>query len=565
MRTFGRLGDVRGGGRRAGALMAAVGLAVSGAALTAPAASAAGEAYLEGAAVTGYSIDHNLGSPVATNTFNIRTETGDRYQAYCVEYQISGVNETPMSEVGWGQMPGSNDFTENAEYVNWILNNSYPAIDVDAVAGAVDAAVESGHFHDGLTEKEAVTATQAAIWHYSDGMGFRQVAGVQSQHADSDVRRLYTYLTDDAVNVGLADEPEAAAINLTVENPEGIVGELVGPFLIEATRDVTALSADRDDIELVNAQGETINLEAPPLGEPIFAQVPADTQAGEINIIAEINAAPVAGRLFVGAAERTQSMVMAQTDSYVAMQDRISLSWTTPTVVTPELGTTATDKADGDKVVSSDGVVVDQVRYSGLTVGQVYTVKGELMDKATNLPTGIKSEATFTAEVTDGTISLEFILTEETAGKSLVVFERLYLADGELVAEHADIDSVEQSVMVEELVVTPVPTPTETATPTPAPTETPAPTPTETPIEAAPVPTPTTSATPTPTETPAPAAPAPVETPAPTTSAPATPPVTGGEAELARTGAQTVGLVSGSLLLLAVGAAVLFLNRRRKG
>ncbi len=545
-RGLGRPGVVRGGHRLA-ALMAAATLAVSGAAFAAPAAHAAGDASLEGVAVGGYAISHNLnGYAVATNTFSIRTESGDRYQAYCVEYRVPGRNEAPMREIGWDRMPGNNDFTENAAYVNWILNNSYPALDAAAVAEAVNADVKDGHFHDGLTEKEAVTATQAAIWHYSDGMEFRQVAGVQSYQADSDVRRLYEYLTSEEFNVGLADEPEAAAIDLTSEKTEGVAGELVGPFVIEATRDVAALSTDRDDVVLVDAQGTPVSLDAPPIGEPIFVQVPVGTAEGKINITAEINAAPVAGRLFVGEEVRTQSMVMAQTDSYVALQDRISLSWTTPMVAAPELGTTATDKSDGDKVVASDGVVVDEVRYTGLTVGEVYTVKGELMDKDSGESTGITSEATFTADKADGVVSLEFKLTEETAGKNLVVFERLYLASGELVAEHADINSAEQSVVVEALEAAPAPTPTET--PAPAPTETPAPTatPTEAPIEAAPAP----SAT---------------ATPAPETSAPAAPPVAGGDGELARTGAQTVGLVGGSLLLLAAGAVVLFLNRRRRG
>ncbi|MDU0478629.1 VaFE repeat-containing surface-anchored protein [Staphylococcus chromogenes] len=93
------------------------------------------------------------------------------------------------------------------------------------------------------------------------------------------------------------------------------------------------------------------------------------------------------------------------------------------------LRTTATDKADGDKELAMGGaVVVDRILYTGLTVGNWYTVTGELMDKATGAPTGIKAWKTFQATTQNGSVDVEFEVPAGYAGKSLVAFETLFNA-----------------------------------------------------------------------------------------------------------------------------------------
>ncbi|XBH21307.1 VaFE repeat-containing surface-anchored protein [Jonesiaceae bacterium BS-20] len=117
----------------------------------------------------------------------------------------------------------------------------------------------------------------------------------------------------------------------------------------------------------------------------------------------------------------------------------------------PTLGTKATDQADGDKFLHwTGGTITDQVTYTGLIIGDEYTVTGELMDKATGEGTGILGETTFTAEERDGTIAVEFIVPEGFAGDTLVVFEKLYNVDGKIVASHEDIEDEDQTVVVED-------------------------------------------------------------------------------------------------------------------
>src|SRR5699024_10799016 len=112
--------------------------------------------------------------------------------------------------------------------------------------------------------------------------------------------------------------------------------------------------------------------------------------------------------------------------------------------------------ADGDKYLNHDGgTIIDVVSYESLTPGTEYTVTGELMDKATGEGTGITGETTFTAEATSGKVDVEFTFGEELAGKTLVVFERLYIAaeleedpDTDPVVVHEDIEDEEQTVVV---------------------------------------------------------------------------------------------------------------------
>ena len=96
---------------------------------------------------------------------------------------------------------------------------------------------------------------------------------------------------------------------------------------------------------------------------------------------------------------------------------------------------------------------MDTVRYSGLTPGKKYEVKGTLMDAKTGKELQvngktIKAQKEFVPEKADGTVEIEFTVdTTELAGKTFVVFEDLY-RDGRKIAVHADIKDEGQSITV---------------------------------------------------------------------------------------------------------------------
>ena len=59
----------------------------------------------------------------------------------------------------------------------------------------------------------------------------------------------------------------------------------------------------------------------------------------------------------------------------------------------------------------------------------------------------IKAEATFTPEKSSGTVNVDFTFNASSlGGKSVVVFEKLYTAEGKEIANHEDINDEGQTV-----------------------------------------------------------------------------------------------------------------------
>lgn len=120
----------------------------------------------------------------------------------------------------------------------------------------------------------------------------------------------------------------------------------------------------------------------------------------------------------------------------------------------PELKTTATINGEKEVEVKDEITIGDVVEYKHLVPGKEYTIKGVLMDKATNEPfkvdgKEITSEVTFTPEEPNGevTVSFTFDASGITQTTELVVFETLY-RDGVELATHADIEDEGQTVTV---------------------------------------------------------------------------------------------------------------------
>ena len=121
------------------------------------------------------------------------------------------------------------------------------------------------------------------------------------------------------------------------------------------------------------------------------------------------------------------------------------------TISYPSIHTTAVNGTDGSKtmVLGTNVTLVDTVTYKGLTAGKTYVLKGTVMDKASGQPIGVTAEATFTAEATDGSTVVTFTFdTTVLQGKTLVVFESLYDAQGNLIADHSDINDEDQTVSI---------------------------------------------------------------------------------------------------------------------
>lgn len=124
----------------------------------------------------------------------------------------------------------------------------------------------------------------------------------------------------------------------------------------------------------------------------------------------------------------------------------------------PEIGTTLTDKTDGDHEIlqSKTTTVVDTVKYENLVIGKEYTMTGTLMDKSTKEPLKVNDKkvtatAKFTPNKTSGTVEVEFTFdtTGLKAGDNIVAFEKCFKSGVETaVAVHEDINDKSQTVTV---------------------------------------------------------------------------------------------------------------------
>ena len=193
-------------------------------------------------------------------------------------------------------------------------------------------------------------------------------------------------------------------------------------------------------------------------GEPLLVGE-GEEQA---QVTAEVEFTPTASEgtveltyTFDGSALAGKSVVvfedLYQGENVVASHADINDEGQTVTFGQPEIRTTAT--IDGEKTAepAEQITITDTVEYSGLTVGQEYTLKGVLMDKETGEPLllndqQVTSETTFTPAEPSGTIDVLFTFDASAlTGKAVVVFETLYIGEEE-VTSHTDIEDEGQTV-----------------------------------------------------------------------------------------------------------------------
>ncbi len=127
------------------------------------------------------------------------------------------------------------------------------------------------------------------------------------------------------------------------------------------------------------------------------------------------------------------------------------------TICFPEIQTTAKDAADGDKeiVIGSKVTIIDTVSYKNLTPGMEYKIYGVLMDKATETEVLINGspitvDFAFTPKESSGSVNVTFTFDTSTLDvREIVVFEKLFMFNGEIeieIANHEDISDKEQTV-----------------------------------------------------------------------------------------------------------------------
>ncbi|KQX82670.1 TQXA domain-containing protein [Streptomyces sp. Root1310] len=296
---------------------------------------------------------------VSAGLFEMSVEGGGTLQTYCVDLYNPTQKDAKYQETPWsGTSLGAN---KDAGRIRWILQHSYPQ--VNDLASLADKAGIDG----GLTEQDAATGTQVAIWRYSDGADVDAV--------DAQAERLADYLQKAARTVA---EPEAS---LTLEAPavSGHPGELLGPVTVHTNAGgVTVtppLDAATSGVRIVGKDGKVVTSVTD--GSQLFFDVPADSADGSAELTVQASTTVPVGRAFTSES-RSQTQILAGS-SESTVSATASATWAKQGAI-PALSAA--------KNCAKTGVDITAVNQGD----QVFTF--ELMETAYTIPAGASRTVT---------------------------------------------------------------------------------------------------------------------------------------------------------------------------
>lgn len=339
-----------------------VGAALTGAAaiLTAVAAPAAADPATgkvdAGKNVIGYQV--NVGGDwlgtIPTNLLGFTLSDGTTLGMYCVEIATDIDAKHEMVERSWDDYPNSDSpFNKNKAEINWVLHNGFPATKLADLAAKLPTPP-----NDGLDELEAIAATQAAVWHFSDGVDLNRddpLSGDGSDAEDAeDALALYDYLTGEA-NTGV-DEAPLPELKIDPAEKKGTVGTKIGPFKVSTNATVEELKADLPDgVKITDADGKEVTAAAIKNGTELFFDVAKGTKDGDGKFELTASATVPTGRLFVGKnyeEKPTQSLIVASAVK-TTLNASASGSWSAAPVTETTTSETTTTTTEGGETTTS--------------------------------------------------------------------------------------------------------------------------------------------------------------------------------------------------------------------
>jgi TQXA domain-containing protein/LPXTG-motif cell wall-anchored protein len=234
-------------------------------------------------------------SPSGTSLLDLKLADGTVVKTYCIDIHTGLNTKATYQESDWNdQHPGP-----NRDKINWILHHSFPEVSVDSLAASANAA--------GLSTKEAVAGTQAAVWHFSDGVK------ISDSEKDAKVKAVYAYLTG-AANTGLSSQPPVS-LSLSPNAHEGKAGSKIGPFTVSTTSK-SALTVAGENLP----QGVQILKGGSPAKtagdkDQLWVDVPASLKGGSATFKVSGSAPVQTGRVFMvfvhGNPAKSQVLIVA--------------------------------------------------------------------------------------------------------------------------------------------------------------------------------------------------------------------------------------------------------------
>lgn len=264
---------------------------------------------------------------------------------YCIQLGVDLVPTDKYDEADWAKEAGRIHISPaHLQGIKWILNHSFPQISSTALASAANAA------HDpvvNLSDKEAVEATQAAIWAMADPTGSLTInqSTQKSDDGDENVYQLFKYLTSTASTSGTVQQQASLDI-IPTQTTAPHAGDKVGFKLVSTdTTDQfisVAFAGDALGAKLVDGNGKAIQpTDTFKSGTTVYVQLPTKPANGTVSLHASGIANGIeAGRVFVGENQTpTQNLILAKTSTAPVAADA-GVSWTT--VITPPTSPSST-------------------------------------------------------------------------------------------------------------------------------------------------------------------------------------------------------------------------------
>lgn len=247
---------------------------------------------------------------------NLTADGGGVVPVYCIDLYTGTTVGVQYAEGTW-----SDANVSNLAAVTAVLRHGYPnetPTNLAVEAGLTDA-----------TASQAAAATQAAIWHFSDGVNLDPTN-------DPVIVAIYDMLVATA---GSASEP-SPTLTISPDTANGTIGGLIGPFTVHTNAATVNLSVA--DAQIVNAAGEPITTAVD--GDDFY--VKAGT-IGEFVISADATVTVRSGRVFLTTNPSPKQKLITAASSQVSASASVTAT-AEPIPTTTEAPTTtgAPDNTD---------------------------------------------------------------------------------------------------------------------------------------------------------------------------------------------------------------------------
>jgi TQXA domain-containing protein len=268
-------------------------------------ATASGVSGTISAVGSGGTVSINGGTSAWAGLIRLDVDSGPDLETYCIDLHTPTSIGVHYNEGTWSEAN-----VTNLGKVTWVLRHGYPAVSLGVL--------QSTYGLGSLTAAQAASATQAAVWHFSDG------ASLDASNAPN-VVALYQAL----VATATSDPEPSATLGVTPNHLAGTVGSLIGPFTVSTTGGTVAVDATVGTI--TDADGNPIAT----VGDGDSFWVVLD-QVGTTTIHASTSAVISSGRVFLTTAgSAKQKLITANTTTTYADVEVTAAATEPPTTEPP--------------------------------------------------------------------------------------------------------------------------------------------------------------------------------------------------------------------------------------